>query len=186
VPALLRQLLDVCLLRLGPQDLPYSPSATAGAFAVLLAFQIVSGIATAASAGLIAARLAVTVLLLAGVTTWLLRSRGMGNRTAQTVLAQAGTGVLFSLAMLPAALALMPYVEAMQPQAGTPAPVPGQAMVPALAALVLFVWKLRVDASIWRQALDLRPPSALLLAIGLVLAELFLMVLLAPAPAAAP
>ena len=180
--ALLRQLLEVCLLRRGPQDLPYSTALTAGALAALLAFQLISGLVTAAPAGVVATRLAVTVLLLAGVTRWLLASRGFGNRTAQTLLAQAGTGLLFSLAMLPAALALMPYVDATAPAAQPPP----QALVPAFAALVLFVWKLRVDASIWRQALELRPPLALMLAIALVIAELFLLLLFAPAvPAAA-
>jgi hypothetical protein len=71
----------------------------------------------------------------------------------------------------------MPYVDAIQPQVQPPP----QALVPALAALVLFVWKLRVDAAIWRQALELRPPLALALAIGLVFAEMFLLLLLAPA-----
>ena len=55
-----------------------------------------------------------------------------------------------------------------------------------LAALVLFVWKLRVEASIWRQALDIRRGQALALAIALVLLELMLLVWLAPpVPAAA-
>jgi hypothetical protein len=100
----------------------------------------------------------------------------------QTVLAQAGTGVLFSIAMLPAALALLPYVDARAPGVQPPP----QAMVPAFAALVLFVWKLRVDAAIWRHALDLTKPRALLLAVALVVAELFLLLLFAPpVPAAA-
>jgi hypothetical protein len=182
VAALARQLIELCLLRLGPQDLPYSPAATRAVLAALLVLQVAVGFATDAPPGAIAARLVVTVLLLVGVTTWLLRGRGFGNRATQTVLAQSGSGVLFSLAMLPAAFALMPYVDR-----GTgAAPPPPQLMVPALAALVLFVWKLRVDASIWRHALELAPPRALLLAVVLVVAELFLLLLLAPpAPAAA-
>jgi hypothetical protein len=177
VAALLRQLFELCLMRRGPQDLPFSTMLTAGALAALLAFQAGTGLATDAPAGMIVSRLAVTVLLLAGVTPWLLRAKGFGNRVAQTLLAQAGAGLLFSIAMLPAALALMPYVDAIQPQVQPPP----QALVPALAALVLFVWKLRVDAAIWRQALELRPPLALALAIGLVFAEMFLLLLLAPA-----
>jgi hypothetical protein len=182
VAALARQLIELCVLRRGPQDLPYSPAATRGAIVALLALQAAVGVTTGAPAGAIAARLAVTLLLLVGVTTWLLRGRGFGNRAMQTVLAQGGSGVLFSLAMLPAALALMPYVDGSTAGAAPPP----QAMVPALAALVLFVWKLRVDASIWRHALELAPPRALLLAVVLVVAELFLLLLFAPpAPAAA-
>jgi hypothetical protein len=182
VAALARQLIELCVLRIGPQDLPYSPAATRGAFGALLVLQAVVGFATGAQAGAVAARLAVTLLLIAGVTPWLLRGRGFGNRAMQTVLAQAGTGVLFSIAMLPAALALLPYVDARTPGVQPPP----QAMVPALAALVLFVWKLRVDAAIWRHALDLAKPRALLLAVVLVVAELFLLLLFAPSvPAAA-
>ena len=175
--ALLRQLFGVCLLRTGPQDLPYSVVATRVAIGSLLAFQAAVGVATGAQGPAILARLGVTLLVLAGVTPWLLRARGFANRTAQTLLAQAGAGLLFSLAMLPAALALLPHmIEREGGGAASP-----EAMLPALAMLVLFVWKLRVDASIWGHALDLQRPRALLLAVVLVAAELFLLVLFAPA-----
>lgn len=174
--ALPRQLLGVCLLRIGPQDLPYSVAATRLAIVALLVFQALIGVATGSEASAILPRLGVTLLLLAGVTPWLLRARGFGNRTAQTLLAQAGTGLLFSLAMLPAALALLPYLDT---GGGTGAASP-QAMLPALGMLVLFVWKLRVDASIWAHALDVRRPQALLLAVALVVTELFLLILFAP------
>ena len=175
--ALLRQLFGVCLLRTGPQDLPYSVVATRVAIGSLLAFQAAVGVATGAQGPAILARLGVTLLVLAGVTPWLLRARGFANRTAQTLLAQAGAGLLFSLAMLPAAVALLPYVT----PDGTPGATPPQAMLPALAMLVLFVWKLRVDASIWAHALDVRRQQGLLLAVVLVVAELVLLLLFAPA-----
>ena len=175
--ALLRQLLGVCLLRSGPQDLPYSPALMRATLAALLALQAAIGLATGSAGSTIVVRLGVTLLLLAGVTPWLLGLRGLHNRTAQTLLAQAGAGLLFSLAMLPAALALLPHmIEREGGGAASP-----EAMLPALAMLVLFVWKLRVDASIWGHALDLQRPRALLLAVVLVAAELFLLVLFAPA-----
>ena len=177
--ALVGQLLEVCTLRRGPQDLPYSPPAAITAIVALLALQAGAAQYDDVPAGAIAGRLAVTLLLLVGVTTLLLRARGVDNRTAQTLLAQAGAGVLFSLAVLPLALAIRPYV-------GEDAPTP--AMTPALAALgaiVLFVWKLRVDAAIWASALDLPRPRALLLAVVLVMAELVLLRLLAPVTLAA-
>ena len=161
--ALLRQLFGVCLLRTGPQDLPYSVVATRVAIGSLLAFQAAVGVATGAQGPAILARLGVTLLVLAGVTPWLLRARGFANRT--------------SLAMLPAAVALLPYVT----PDGTPGATPPQAMLPALAMLVLFVWKLRVDASIWTHALDVRRQQGLLLAVVLVVAELVLLLLFAPA-----
>ena len=175
--ALLRQLLGVCLLRSGPQDLPYSPALMRATLAALLALQAAIGLATGSAGSTILVRLGVTLLLLAGVTPWLLGLRGLHNRTAQTLLAQAGAGLLFSLAMLPAAVALLPYVT----PDGTPGATPPQAMLPALAMLVLFVWKLRVDASIWTHALDVRRQQGLLLAVVLVVAELVLLLLFAPA-----
>jgi hypothetical protein len=182
VAALARQLFEVCLLRRGPQDLPYSVAAAQSALAALLALQAAAGIFTAVPFGAVAGRLAVTLLLLAGITPWLLASRGFGNRIAQTLLAQAGTGLLFSLAMLPVALALLGYVGAPEARAEPPP----QALLPAFAALVLFLWKLRVDAAIWGHALELRRPVALLLALGLVVAELVLLMLLSPSVPAPP
>ena len=178
--ALLRPLLGVCLLRTGPQDLPYSVVATRGALVALLLFQAGVGIATGSQGPAIVARLGVTLLLLAGVTPWLLGARGLGNRTAQTLLAQAGAGLLFSMAMLPAAFALLPYLATGDGTATGAGAAPPQAMLPALAMLVLFLWKLRVDASIWSHALDVRRQQGLLLAVVLVVTEIFLLVLFAP------
>jgi hypothetical protein len=182
---LVRQLLEVCVLRRGPQDLPYSVPATAAALVALLALQVAAGTWHDAPVRAVAGQALVTLLLLPGVTAPLLRARGFDNRLAQTLLAQAGTGFLFTLAMLPAAMVLLPYAVMAQAQAQvTPPP---QAALAAFAGIVLFVWKLRVDAWIWMQALDLRRPRALLLAVILVIAELLLVPLFAgpvPAPAA--
>ena len=178
--ALLRQLLGVCLLRSGPQDLPYSPALMRATLAALLALQAAIGLATGSAGSTILVRLGVTLLLLAGVTPWLLGLRGLHNRTAQTLLAQAGAGLLFSMAMLPAAFALLPYLATGDGTATGAGAAPPQAMLPALAMLVLFLWKLRVDASIWSHALDVRRQQGLLLAVVLVVTEIFLLVLFAP------
>lgn len=172
--ALFRQLVDVCGLRRGPQDLDYSPSATATAVVALLVLQAVVGAWAGVPEEEIAGRLAVTLLMLVGVTTLLLGVRGVGNRTAQTLLAQAGAGVLFSLAVLPLAWVLRPYVG---DAAARPPPT---AMLAGLAALALFVWKLRVDAAIWADALEISRPRATLLAVVLVVAKLVLLRLLSP------
>jgi hypothetical protein len=116
----------------------------------------------------------VIVFMLLVVTPQILRWRGLGNRVGQTVLAQAGTSALFSLAMLPAAFALAPYAR-------DPSP-PNGVLVPGLFALALFVWKVRVDAAIWRHALDLRAHVALLLAVVLVIVQVLLQSLLSPPP----
>jgi hypothetical protein len=178
VAALMRQLIQLCLLRIGPQDLPYSPTALAGLATALISVQALFGVSQGLPALGVAMRAFVTAFLLFTVTARLLRWRGFGNRTLQTQLALAGTGLLFALAMLPTAMALMPH-------AGNPEP-PASVMPFALVAIVLFFWKLRVDAAIWLQALELRPGQAYALAVALLLAEALLVLLLVPpVPAAA-
>jgi hypothetical protein len=172
VAALLRQLIQLCLLRIGPQDLPYSPPALAVLAGGLVALQVAFGVSQGMAGVGLVARAAVTLFLLLGVTAHLLRWRGFGNRTLQTQLALAGTGLLFALAMLPTAMALLPH-------AGDPDP-PASVMPFALGAIVLFFWKLRVDAAIWLQALELRPGQAYALAVALLLAESLLVLLLVP------
>jgi hypothetical protein len=174
VVALLRQLIDICLMRRGPQDLPYSPSATLAMVACLLAVQLAFASHQGLPAAALAARVAVTLCLLLAVTRALLASRRLENRSTQTVLALAGTGLIFSLAMMPMALALQPHLENKEP--------PPQVMAYALGALVLFVWKLRVEAAIWRQSLDIASLPAIALTLALVLAEALLLFLFAPAP----
>lgn len=170
--ALLRQLIQLCLLRAGPQDLPYSPQALALSATALISVQALFAVAQGVTALGTALRAVITAFLLFTVTARLLRMRGLENRTLQTQLALAGTGLLFALAMMPTAMALVPH-------AGSKGP-PASVMVFALTAIVLFFWKLRVDAAIWRQALDLRQAPAYALTVVLMLAEALLVLLLVP------
>lgn len=173
--ALLRQLLEVCLLRRGPQDLPYAPSAVGGLVLALLALQLGFAAYLGLPAQALAARALVTVVLLLGVTQALLRWRGLENRRMQTLLALAGSTLFFALAMMPLLLSLQPYLGAENP--------PASVLLSALAAMFLFFWKLRVEAAIWRQSLDLASGQAYALALALVLAEALLMLWLVPAGA---
>lgn len=171
--ALLRDVLDVCLLRRGPQDLPFSPRAVTGFAAALLGVQLVFAAYHDAGAAALAARALVTVLILFGATLALLRFRAMENRASQTLLALAGTSLVFSLVMMPLALALRPYL-------GNDNPPPAM-MVVALAAVFAFFWKLRVEAAIWRQALEIPLASAYLLTLALLMSEALLLLALVPA-----
>lgn len=172
MPALLRPLVELCFLRRGPQDLPYSPSAVAAFATALLLLQMAIGQATGAPPEQLAARAGVSLFMLFGVTLGLLAARDLRYRAAQTLLAFAGSGLLFTLVMAPVAFSLEPYVDQPEP--------PRMALLPGIAALVLFVWKLRVEAFVWRHALDLRRGVAMALAIALVVLELALLLWLAP------
>ena len=181
--ALLRQLFELCLLRRGPQDLPYSPSATLAFAAALVAVQVaVARFAVDPPLTTLAGRALITLGLVLAVPAWLLRLRGMANRTVQTQLAMAGAGLLFTLAMVPVALVVLPAA----PGPSAPAQVSGLALAASLAAIVLFVWKLRVDAAIWRQSLEIPVGAAYVLAVSLVLAEFFLILGVSPPVSAAP
>lgn len=176
--ALLRQLIEICLLRRGPQDLPWSPPAVALVTALLLALQLAFAVHFESPPAALAARVVVTLVLLLGATLALLRFRGMENRAAQTLLALAGMSLLFALVMMPLAIVLRPYLGDENP--------PPSMMLFALAAVFAFFWKLRVEAAIWRQALEIPVPAAYLLTFALVLAEAGLLYLLVPVVPATP
>jgi hypothetical protein len=183
VAALLRQLFELCLLRRGPQDLPYSPAAALGLMLALVAVQVaMAQFVVDPPLATLVGRALITAGLVLAVPAWLLRLRGMANRTVQTQLAMAGSGLLFALAMVPVALVVLPAAQ--QPPA--PTAVSGLALMASLTAIVLFVWKLRVDAAIWRQSLELPVGAAYVLAVSLVLAEFFLVLGISPPVPAAP
>lgn len=176
--ALLRQLFELCLLRRGPQDLPYSPQAVLGfALALVLVQMTVARLVVDPPLTTLAGRALITLGLVLATPAWLLRLRGMANRTAQTQLAMAGAGLLFTLAMVPVGLVMLPATQ-------SPDNVSGPALAASFAAIVLFFWKLRVDAAIWRQSLEIPVGAAYVLAVSLVLAEFFLILGVSPVPAA--
>ena len=106
--ALLREILEVCVLRRGPQDLPFSPPAVMGFTAALVGLQLVFAALNDAGPMAMLVRALVTLLILFGATRALLRFRGMENRAMQTLLALAGSTLLFSLVMMPLAMVMLP------------------------------------------------------------------------------
>ncbi|WP_395792958.1 hypothetical protein [Aquimonas sp.] len=100
----------------------------------------------------------------------LLRLVKLPERFVQTATAFAGTGVLFTVALLPAvALLGEPELAKAAPQDVTAA----QALI-AFTALGLTLWKLMVDAHIWRNALEWPPLAAFILSLALFFAEVAL------------
>lgn len=172
--ALLRQLLELCLLRRGPQDLPYSPPATWGLLGGLVMLQVALGAGQGLAPGALALRAGITLLFTAGLAHVLLATRGFGNRGAQTVMALAGSNLLFVLASLPVVFSIAGQIA--------DGDTSGPALPIALLAVVLFLWKLRVEAAIWRHALEIPALAALALAVLLVLGEALLVAALVPLP----
>ena len=87
--ALSRELIEVCLLRRGPQDLPFSPPAVMGITAGLLGLQLAFAAWHVAGPQALVARALVTLLMLFGATRALLRFRALENRAMQTLLTLA-------------------------------------------------------------------------------------------------
>jgi len=172
VVALLRQVLQVCLLRRGPQDLPWSPPAVMVFTAVLLALQVAFAAFNGMPPSALAARALVSLAIVYGATLGLLQLRGMANRASQTLLAVVGTEVMFALVTMPLLLMVQPHLENDNP--------PASLLPVMLAAVFAFFWKLRVSAAIWRQSLEIPVSAAYLLTLALLLSEALLLFALVP------
>ncbi len=156
---LLRQFLDLCMLRLGPQDLPASRSLLLGS----LAAYVVSGaLLTAPLYGVMHALLgaAVDAGFMWLYAMALLSALGLKPRTLQTVTALAGAGTVFNLLALPLiqALARVPEEEI-----GT------SGGFSSLLYVILLLWLLVVYGHVFRHALDRSRAVGLAAAFGYLL-----------------
>ena len=124
----------------------------------LLMLQAALGAGQGLEAGALAIRAGLTLLFTAGLARALLAARGLAPRAAQPVLAPAGSHLLFVLASLPVLFSIAGQVAE--------GDLSGPALPIALLAIVLFLWKLRVEAAIWRHALDVPALPALALAVS--------------------
>ena len=157
--AALRRLLDICLLRAGPQDLPYSRD-----FLILtMAASVGAGLLAVAAleeSRVALLELALTYLFTVGFLYAVLSFRRLNSRFVQTASAVFGADALITLVALPALHAAS--------GAGAERPVTG------LAMLALGLWNLAVLGHIFRHALDTILPVGVLLALAYVMGSLLL------------
>ena len=162
MPALLdalRRLLDLCLLRAGPQDLPYST----GFLALTMLASLGAGLLAVSVMGdgrNTTVDLGITYLFTLAFLYGALSARGVASRFVQTASAMFGTDALITLAALPA-------LHAATGEGGN-RPITG------LAMLALGVWNLAVLGHILRHALDTVMPVGLAVALAYVLGSLLL------------
>lgn len=162
---LLKQLVEICLLRRGPQDLPYSIPLTRGLVAVGVGLDLIYAALLDLPQPL--PRILLSLALLLALPWLLLNLRQRRERYVQTLAALAGTSLLFTVVFLPLAL----FAAGLPPIVPDVAPTPGQLLFGWLT-LGLVGWKLAVNGHILRQALDWPYLSALLLAFALFLLEI--------------
>lgn len=157
--SLLSLLVGLCLLRVGPQDLPYSPRLSY----LLVALAALLGAGYAAAVGIdgSAPRLLLSLLFLLLLPWLLLGWRQRRPRYPQTLAALAGSDALFTTLFLPVAL-LAQSAGPVAPQAEL---APAQVALGWLV-LALFGWKLLVNGHILRHALDLPQAIGVMLALG--------------------
>ncbi|WP_440997821.1 hypothetical protein [Arhodomonas sp. SL1] len=132
-----RIVLDICLLRRGPQDLPASTSLLGLAIAASALVGYPTMRALPEATGTPGMDVIVGLVVTFAFAYGLLQAHGLGNRLVQTASALFATDVVIS------AIALVVLTL-----------VPGQAPVASLALLVLVVWNVAIVGHIFRHALD--------------------------------
>lgn len=144
---LLQQLIQVMLLRSGPQDLPMGWANAALMVLLYVAFGMLADNMLDLRSSL---RSLFSIGLQIVVITVLLRFRGYAARLPQTITAAAGTGCVFGLA----SIVLLTQSSDGVLAAGV-----------ATLWLVLFIWSLVVDAHIYRSALSAKMSVGILVAV---------------------
>lgn len=159
-----RLVIDLLLLRRGPQDMPASTSAlygAAAAYCILLFFQI----RIIAPTGSALFQALVSVVALGSYAFVLLRMRGYANRAPQTMTALFTAGGVFSVLNLGPTAAMAPFILALG-QAGPITSIPQPSPIAALAGVAIAFWSLAVFAHIYRHALQVRFWQGLAAAFG--------------------
>lgn len=160
--ALAARLWQLCVLRIGPQDLPHSTLLARLLVLAVLVVGMLNALVGGRDATMFVPRSLLTLVFLLAVPWALLRWRGFGARFTQTVTAIAGSSLFYGLAFLPISLMASGY------EPGLP---PAPTVVAATWLGLLFTgWKLAINGHIWHHALEM--PRVL----GLVLAFLLFMI----------
>ena len=150
----IKKIIDICLLRAGPQDLPASMALMFVTLAIYASADVVSVLdSVPLTPALLAA--GADTLLLAAAAQLALRWRHLENRLPQTLMALAGSGALLGLMSL-AAIALLQ-----------------NRVAPEWIWLVFLLWTLQVYGHILRHALAIPLLAAVGLCAAYILVSLF-------------
>lgn len=161
--ALARPFVEMCLLRLGPQDLPASPFLLGVSVAAYVGLGVL--VTALHYPFLTAVAISVTGTLIFGLLAYALLSvRGVAGRFFQTGAALAGTGAVLEAVALP----LVALLEAGEPAADAGSRAgSGAGAILVIPWLAFLVWSWVVGGHILRHALSVRLPAGIGLSIAL-------------------
>lgn len=170
--ALLLALRNLCLLRIGPQDLPHSPSLLGTVLGLNLLLDTVTGWLLGRPGSALGASLLSLIVIMGGL--WLLlKMRHFEARFVQTALAVAAAALLFSVLAIPVQAMLSPLPT-------DPSELGDGQRVAMLILAGLGGWSLAVTGHVLRHALEHSFLVGILLALMLNLAVLAFLGLLLP------
>lgn len=140
--AILNTFFDLCLLRLAPQDLPFSTFLLGAVLVLDLLFSWVLGaIANAPAQAWLQAVVGILVMVI--FTCGVLRLKQYGPRCLQTLTALSGVNLLLTLIALP----LAGWSAQVEPNQEA-------ALLTALLWFALIIWSLVITAHIFKHALS--------------------------------
>lgn len=168
--SLLRQFLDICLLRGRTQDLPTSTNLVLGTAVASVVIDFASLPEEARNPGHLL--FVISQVALFGAAVWLLlRQRGFPERWIQTITALYAVNAAFSLVLMP----FLPALAEMLKQG--PGVAPGW---PAWLALALTAWFLAVMARVLHEALETGMLASFMLSLAVIFAVRLLGLVLMP------
>ena len=158
MPPFFQLIRDICLLRRGPQDLPYSIPLLIAVAAGCVALQL--GVAIARNLPLNGVFAGAVLWLLAslGALNLILNLRGLRNRFVQAGTALLGCAFVFTLLSMPIALLVG------EPPTSADQMTPLQLLL-GIVSLPLLVWKIVVDAHVFRHSFDVPFLSGIVIAL---------------------
>ncbi|MGA7297151.1 MAG: hypothetical protein WBW92_06535 [Rhodanobacteraceae bacterium] len=170
---LLLALRNLCLLRIGPQDLPCSQGLLGTVLGLNLVLDTATGWLLGEPATALGTSLVSLVVVVGGI--WLLlKMRDLQARFVQSALAVASAGLLFSVLAIPIQMAMAPLPAELDLL--TDGQTLGMMLLAGLGG-----WSLAVMGHVLRHALERTFLTGLLLALALNLSAAALMQMLLPA-----
>lgn len=165
---------DLCLLRIGPQDMPFAPPLLGILIVCNVVLAVLLGLVVgAAGTALLASLVSIAVSL--GVLYALLSMRHIHARFVQAATAILAAALLFGLLSLPAQILLTPMPT-------DPTALTQLQLIALLGAAALGVWSLVVAAHIFRHALNWPFVAGLLVTLFVNVGGFVVLRILLPAP----